>query len=94
MLDVHKKCCQLLVENIRITTAPELPTEKVVANMLAAEESVCVWRALDSTSRYFGDHDRGGSRRCPPGARTHPFILAEFVFRISELIKVSPATAR
>ena len=25
----------------------ELPTEKVVANMLATEESLCVWRASD-----------------------------------------------
>ena len=27
-------------------TALELPTEKVVANMLATEESVSVWRSL------------------------------------------------
>ena len=35
MPDVHKKFCQLLVENIHITITFELPTEKVVANMLA-----------------------------------------------------------
>ena len=32
MPDVHRKCCQLLVENINIMTIFELPTEKVVAN--------------------------------------------------------------
>ena len=36
----------MLAENIRIITTFELPTEKVVANILATEESVCVWRAL------------------------------------------------
>ena len=48
MSDVHKKCCQLLVENIHITTTFELPTENVVAKMLATEESVCVWPAFYS----------------------------------------------
>ena len=49
MPDIHKKCCQLLVENIHVTTISELPTEKIVANMLATE----VWLTLDTPSvRY------------------------------------------
>ena len=50
MPNVHKKCCQLLVENIHITTTFELLTENVVAKMLATEESVCVWPAFYSDS--------------------------------------------
>ena len=44
MADVHKKCCQRgeRTHNDYI----ELPTEKVVANMLTTEESVCVYDGL------------------------------------------------
>ena len=46
MTDVHKKCCQILVENQHNDYTFELPTEKLVANVLATEEPVCAWRAL------------------------------------------------
>ena len=55
---IVEKClvlaCGMLVENIHITTTFELPTEKVVANMLATEESVCFWRAEDRQSLKAG----------------------------------------
>ena len=44
--DIHRKCFQLIVENIHIIITFELPSEKVFADMLATEHSVCVRRPL------------------------------------------------
>ena len=56
MSDVHKTCCQLLVGNIHRMTTFQLPTENVVTNMLATEESVRVWRALDNVFITVSDY--------------------------------------
>ena len=46
MLDVHKKVLPTVAGEHTHNDYPELPRGKVVANMLATERSVCVWRAL------------------------------------------------